>query len=159
MKELRTENRKKVEPTQHYLSMNVDKTVFTVMRPRHSEAVSVFFDGSPLKEVEQHRCLSVLVDCRLSWCDHARSVAAKVSQRIGCLKRVSRQLSSYGRRLFFQAVNQRCLEYCSAITCTQLSYNDINRLLSLFNRGVRVAAGVAPDTDVGLLLQSQTAPV
>ena len=55
-----------MEVRQNGLSMNVDKTVFMVMRPRHVEAVSVFCDGSPLKEVEQHRCLGVLVDCRLS---------------------------------------------------------------------------------------------
>ena len=61
----------------------------------------------------------------------------KISQRIGCLKRIWRQLTKQARRLFFTAVIQPCFDYGSVVSAMQLSSKDRARMLSLFRRGVR----------------------
>ena len=97
-----------------------------------SATINVSCDGRALQQVSNHRCLGVIiVDSQLSWSDHVGSVAAKVSQNIGCLRRIWGQLSENARRLYFLAVIQPYLEFCAVVTCTQLSRKDRERLLEI----------------------------
>ena len=67
----------------------------------------------------------------------------KGKHRIGCLKRIWRQLSPKARRLFFISVIQPCLEYGAIVTCTALNQRDRDRLLALHRRGVHVVCGAS----------------
>ena len=51
----------------------------------------VIHSGNPLEVMSQIRCLGLIIDDRLSWTHHVDSVIAKVSKKIGALKRVRRQ--------------------------------------------------------------------
>ena len=137
---------------QQGLAVNVTKTVFMVLGPpsvlAKTENVTVQCDSFTLKQVHTHRCLGLLVDHKLSWSEHVNATASKVSQRIGCLKRIWRQLSPKARRLFFISVIQPCLEYGAVVTCTALNQRDRDRLLALHRRGVRVVCGASSRDDV-----------
>ncbi len=138
------------------LSFNLEKTVFMVIGPptiTMSISVSVKCGDRSLEQVSKHRCLGVLIDNQLSWCDHVKYVSAKVAQRIGCLRRIWRQLSEKARRLYFIAVIQPCLEYCSVITCTQIKRKDRDRLQRLYRRGIRAVYGSRYDADVRPLME------
>ena len=98
--------------------------------------INVSCDGRALQQVSNHRCLGVIIESQLSWSDHVASLTAKVSQRLGCLGRIWRQLSENARRLYFLAVIRPYLEYCAVVTCTQLSCRDYERLLALYRCGI-----------------------
>ncbi len=139
------------------LAVNLKKTVFMVLGPPSvvaaSANVNVICDDCTLEQVSAHRCLGVLVDNRLSWSDHVSTIASKVSQRIGCLKRIWRQLSPKARCLYFLSVVQPCLEYCSVVMYTSISQKDRERLLSLHRRGIRIVCGASPREDISPLLK------
>ena len=77
----------------------------------------------------------------------------KVSQRIGCLKHVRRQLTKQARHLFFTAVIQPCFHYGFVVTMTQVASKDRARILRLFRRGVRAIVHADSLTPVEPLLQ------
>ena len=62
------------------------------------------YRGNPLDVVNHVRCLGVLVDDSLSWSHHVAATIAKVSRKIGALKRVRRQLTVQARRQFLLSV-------------------------------------------------------
>ena len=142
------------------LSLNFQKTVYMVMEPpsrrsiSSSSTIKVSCDGLILDRVSKHRCLGVVIDDRLSWSDHVDFVASKVGQKIGCLRRIRRQLSLKACRQYFLGVIQPHLEYCAAAFCTQLSCKDRDRLLALGRRGVRAACGASRDANIHPLLES-----
>ena len=113
-----------------------------------TENVTVRCDSFTLKQVHTHWCLGLLVDQKLSWSEHVNAPSSKVSQRIGCLKRIWHQLSPKAYRLFLHSVIQPCLEYGAVVTCTALNQRDGDLLLALHRRGVRVVCGASSRYDV-----------
>ena len=93
------------------------------------------------------------IDDKLSFSEHILEVAAKVSRKIGCLRRIRRQLSLYARRLYLLCVIQPDLEYAIVATCTLMSCEDRNRLSSLFRRAVRAVFGATPQEDAAPLME------
>ena len=66
----------------------------------------VTYSGRPLKVVHKHRCLEVIIDDKLSFSELVLGVTAKVSGKIGCLRRIRRQLTPQARRLYLLGVIQ-----------------------------------------------------
>ena len=75
------------------LSINTLKTKTMFISPPHSKQdgnAVITYRGNPVGVVNHVRCLSVLVDDSLSWSHHVDATMAKVSRKIGALKRVRR---------------------------------------------------------------------
>ena len=65
----------------------------------------------------------------------------KVGQRIGVLRRSFRQLSAESRRLFLISVIQPDLEYAASVTVPTMSSQLRDRLVAVWRKAVRCAAG------------------
>ena len=125
------------------LSINAMKTKsMFISQPLTSEGgvERVIHSGNPLEVVSQIRCLGLMIDDRLSWTHYVDSVIAKVSRKIGALKRVRKQLSLQARRQFFLSVIHPDFEYCAPVFITSLPASERQRLLATYRRAVRATA-------------------
>ena len=113
----------------------------------------VTYSGRLLKVVHKHRCLGVIIDDKLSFSEHVLDVTAKVSRKIGCLRRIRRQLTPQARRLYLLGIIQSDLVYARVATSTLMSCRDRDRLSSLFRRAVRAVFGATPLEDAAPLME------
>ena len=120
---------------------------------KNNPEFSAMASSSHKSRTRHHRCLGVTIDEHLTWHEHVNSTVAKVSQRIGFVKHIWRQLTKQARRLFFTAVIQPCFDYCSVVTMTQVTSKDRAKILRLLHRGVRVIVHVDSLTPVEPLFQ------
>ena len=100
----------------------------------------------------EHRVLCVVIDDQLSWTAHIDAVLARAGRKIGCLRRVHRQLSHQARRMYLLSVITPTLEYGSNVFCMQASAKDRERLLAIYRRAVRAACGASRDAPVDPLM-------
>ena len=109
--------------------------------------------GQALQMVSETRLLGVTVDNKLTWSSHTNKVIAKVSRKIGALRRSTPQLTPASRRLFFLTVIQPDFEYAASAIVTSMPFSQKQRLLSLWRRAVRCAAGIGWQEDVTSVLK------
>ncbi len=134
------------------LSINTTKTVAMFLTTNKfkspaSENVNVMLNGQSLEVVSNTRCLGVVIDDQLCWKAHVDFVCAKVSRKIGALRRARRLLSPSAKRLFVLGVIQPDLEYCAAAFMTTLSYAERTRLERLHRRAIRTMADAVTTDD------------
>ena len=101
------------------------------------------------------RCLGLTIDSDLSWRSHVDILLDKIGRKVGVLRRVWRQMSAKARRLYLLGVIQPDLEYCSVAYLTSLPAAGGHRLIKIFRRALRAAAGADPQADCEQLLRDQ----
>lgn len=144
------------------MSINVQKTVVMCIRPKkvvpvnQTPPITIKMGGTVLQEVEETRCLGIIIDHQLLFTSHIDYVTSKVSKKIGVLRRTWRQLSPIARRMYVLSVVQPDLEYAMPVFITSLSVKNRDRLFALHRRAVRAACGASYSADVAPLLQSLT---
>jgi len=144
------------------MKINLEKTVVMSLQPKTRSVLplatplAVTLCGVTLREVHSVRCLGIVIDDQLSFSTHIDSVTAKVSRKIGVLRRTHRQLSLYAKRLYVLCVIQPDIEYALPVFLTYLSCRDRDRLFSLHRRALRAACGAPFDAPVKPLLHSLT---
>ena len=130
------------------LHLNNDKTVAMCIGPSRCRnngstiTQPITCQGKIIGQVSQTRLLGIIVDNRLSWHAQVDSVIAKVSRKIGALRRSYRQLTPAARRLYYTAVIQPDLEYASISYVPSLSTLQRNRLLGSWRKAIRCVAGL-----------------
>ena len=136
--------------------INEDKTVVMFIKPRSSpdSQHTICVHGRSLTEVSSTRCLGIIIDNRLSFSDQCNKLVAKVSRKIGALRRSFRQLSLKARRLYVLCVIQPDLEFAFQSYLPSLSVSDRERLFSLHRSAVRAAFGAHYQEDITPLLKS-----
>ena len=78
------------------LTVNKEKTVTMLIPPRNAPIgpfPQISCQGQALQMVSETRLLGVTVDNTLTWSSHANKVIAKVSRKIGALRRSTHQLT------------------------------------------------------------------
>ena len=128
------------------LKVNAEKTVAMIFSPWKSNESTTDPPRILLRNVainfsSSARLLGVIIDDSLSWLPHVEHLQKKTSRKIGVLRRTSRQLSLNARRQFFLSVIQPDFEYASNSTIPFMSSTLRNRILTLWRRAVRCAAG------------------
>ena len=93
--------------------INEDKPVVMFIQPRSSpdSQHTICVNGRALSEVSSTRCREIIIDNRLSFSGQCNKLVAKVSRKIGALRRSFRQLSLKARRLYVLCVIQPDLEF------------------------------------------------
>ena len=114
--------------------------------------MSAYLQGATPLLVHEHRVLGVIIDHKLSWSAHIDSVVARAGRKIGCLRRVHRQLSLQARQLFLLSVILPTLDYASSAFCMQASAKDRDRLQAVFRRAIRADYGASRDAQVDPLM-------
>ena len=128
------------------LEINSGKTVAMLISPSRSRVPTIDFrinlDGAEMKFVKQTRLLGIVIDDSLSWSYHIDSVCCKVGRKIGALRRSFRLLTPHARRTFFIQVIQPDLEYATLTFTPSMNAGLRNRLLAVWRKAIRCAAGV-----------------
>ena len=132
------------------------KTVAMLISPSRSRIPTIDFrinlDGAEMKFVKQTRLLGIIIDDSLSWSYHIDSVCCKVGRKIGALRRSFRLLTPHARRTFFISVIQPDLEYAALTFTPSMNAGLRNRLLAVWRKAIRCAAGVGYQDEVTPLL-------
>ena len=102
---------------------------------------SIRYYNNAIKLVTKTRLLAVVIGNRLSWSDQVDAVCSKVGRKIGALQRSIRQLSLPARQAFLLSVIQPDLEYAASATVFSMSASLRDRLIAVWKRAVRCAAG------------------
>ena len=78
------------------LTLNIGKSKYMLIggnnRVKDFIDVTLSIEGKGLEKVSNYKYLGVIIGENLSWTDHVESVARKVSQRIGVLRRIKHLL-------------------------------------------------------------------
>ena len=98
--------------------------------------------GSILMALKWTRLLGIIFDDSLSWSYYIDSVCCKVGRKIGALRRSFRLLTPRARRTYFMSVIQPDLEYATLTFTPSMNASLKNRLLAVWRRTIRCAAGV-----------------
>ena len=105
-----------------------------------------------MKFVKQNRLLGIIIDDSLSWSYHIDSVCCKVGRKIGALRRSFRLLTPHARRTFYISVIQPDLKYAALTFTPSMNAGLRNRLLAVWRKAIRCAAGVRYQDEVTPLL-------
>ena len=134
--------------SQRGLTVNMTKTTCMLIQPRGTPSCDllVTYRNTTLLQVDVVRFLGLMVDDRLQWDRHVDYLVAKVSRKVGGLRRSYRQLNIHSRRLYYLSIIQSDLLYGAPAYIHALSARNRARILSLANSGVRAIFGVPPWT-------------
>ena len=130
------------------LPLNTDKTVAMLIPPSSRSAdimcnATVALNGKCVPVVRETRLLGVIVDSKLSWSSHVDKLCRKVGSKIDALKRSFHGLTPSSRRRFLLSVIQPDLEYAASVIIPPMAISLQARLIAMWRRAVRCAAGAA----------------
>ena len=104
------------------LSLNVSKTNFILFcnsRKRYDKCeIKIMLNGIVLEQVKLCKiswCIYMPIDEHLSWDNHIREVACKVSRNVGILRKLKFTLPQTCLLLLFNSLVLPYLHYCSII--------------------------------------------
>ena len=95
-----------------------------------SENNDFIFDGKKLSNSCEEKILGVIIDNKLKFDPHIRSMCKDAAQKLGVLNRISSLLDPEKKKLVFNAVIKSHFSYCSLIWMfsSRRSNNLINRI-------------------------------
>ena len=126
------------------LTLNASKT--KVMTFGSSRAMSnrvplnIKLDDFTLTNVSVFKYLGMWFDPCLKWDEHVDKITAKLSQKLGILKRLSWCLDQYTRNTLYNAIILPHIDYCSAVWTTA-SNRLVDRVQIMQNRAARLVLG------------------
>ena len=97
------------------LTLNIGKSKYMLIggnkRVKDFGNVTLRIEGKGLEKVSNYKYLEVIIGENLSWTDHAESVARKVSQRIGVLRRIKHLLPRAQRETVYNSMMLPLFDY------------------------------------------------
>ena len=127
------------------LTVNVEKSaVLAFCKPRSKPiCLSITVAGSLIPQVSSHRHLGVIVNDRLTWCDHIQAIISKAAKRIGILRRYQAQLPALSIRHVYCLSVRPVLEYASLVW-SGLSKVSADHLESIQRKAACLISGISP---------------
>ena len=125
----------------NHLTLNVSKTKCMLLGTRakvdHAMAMDISLFGKVLEQVVIFKYLGIWPDQYVSWEKHIDAMAAKISQRLGVLRRVSPFISKYARVVLYNTIVLPIFDYCDIVwsNCTK---SQLDKLQKLQNRAARI---------------------
>ena len=93
-----------------------------------STGLCIKIDNVNIEKVDNTKLLGVIINDRLNWNDHIKTVCTKVNKNTGVLYRTRENLNTNTLLILYQALIQPYLEYCNIIW----SVDDSDFLKKLF---------------------------
>ena len=78
-------------------------------------ATFILFADDNIGQVDHTKCLGVIINYRLNWNDHIKTVCTKVNTNTGILYRTRKNLNTSTLLLPYQILIQPLIEYCNII--------------------------------------------
>jgi hypothetical protein len=102
--------------------------------------ISVQYNGTVLEQVHDFKYLGVTLDSSLSWDCHINNLNAKISQKIGVIRRVKHLLPKSFLSLLSNALVLPHFDYCSNVW-TNCSKHNLTSLQMQQNKLARIILG------------------
>ena len=99
--------------------------------------LNINVNGGVIEQVCVHKLLGLKFDEQLSFNEHIEDLCRKLSQRIGVLNKIKRNLPINERKLFYNALIKPIMLYGSCVW-SSTSCENINRIYKLQKRAARV---------------------
>ena len=101
------------------LTLNIGKSKYMLIggnkRVTDFGNVALSIEGKGLEKVSNYKYLGVIIGENLSWTDHVESVARKVSQRIGVLRRIKHLLPRAQRETVYNSMMLPLFDYADIV--------------------------------------------
>ena len=97
------------------LKLNIKKTKYMIFANRHKIDIDVKLNGIPIERSNCERFLGVLVDDSLSWSDHIKSLASKISRNSGIVYKLKGIVPESVLKTLYNSFIQSNLNYCSSV--------------------------------------------
>ena len=122
------------------LSLNVSKThymIFTTKGRNVNTQRKVCINNAPLERVNSTKFLGVIIDHKLSWCDHIKYIKNKISKGLGIICKARKSLKSSTLVTLYNSFIYPYLTYGIEIWGTA-SETNLQPIITLQNRIVRI---------------------
>ena len=123
------------------VNVNIDKTNFTLLRPRDSYycADYIVTNQTRIQEAKETRFLCDIIDIELKWFSHIKYISKNIVKRIGIILK---------SRKVFSITHILCPYMSDCIYVWGKAYNThLNYLFVQQNRAMRIIDGVPPRTN------------
>ena len=121
------------------LSLNVKKTqymIFSRTMGRLHMPEPLKYKNKIIEHVTEARFLGVIVDDKLTWAHHIKTVVSKMSRYIGILYRLKSNLPVETRKLIYHSLIQSHLNFCSLVWGFAAKSN-IDKIFTSQKKGIR----------------------
>ena len=121
------------------LSINVKKSkymIFSRTMDRLHMPKPLKYKNNNMEHVTEARFLGVIVDDKLNWSHHIKTIVSKMSRYIGVLYRLKSSLPLETRKLIYQSLIQSHLNFCSLVWGFAAKSN-IDKILTAQKKGMR----------------------
>ena len=101
------------------LSLNIKKTNYILFLSGNEKVdnlgLEILIDNGKVNQVDHTKFLGVVINSRLNWKDHIKTVCCKVSKSTGILHRSRKNLNTDTLLLLYQTLIQPYFDYCNMI--------------------------------------------
>ena len=95
-----------------YMNLNEEKCHLITLGTNHADAISIKIGSSTIHESNQEKLLGVIIDNKLTFEDHIRTLCKKVSNKLYALSRISHLLVQEKLRILMKAFIYSQFQYC-----------------------------------------------
>ena len=97
------------------LKLNIKKTKYMIFTNRPKIEIDVKLNGTLIERSVCERFLGVLVDDNLSWSNHIKSLASKISRNSGIMYKLKGIVPDSVLKTLYNSFIQSNLNYCSTV--------------------------------------------
>ena len=129
------------------LSLNIDKTNFTLFRPKGKNEIcpNIHICGANIIEVDSAKFLGIIIDNRLNWVEHVKCISRKIAKGIGIIIKVRKSFESETLLNLYNALIFPYISYGIEVWGTAAALH-LHRLHVLQIKIIRIICGVHPRT-------------
>lgn len=131
------------------LHLNVKKTTWSLIGTHQKLAsagdMSLQINGELLHKVSAYKYLGLWIDEKMNWNKHLDYMCAKISKRLGILKRTKLYLPAETLKMLYNALVLPLFDY-GDIVYSNCGATQMQRLQRLQNKGARLILGCPPRT-------------
>ena len=88
---------------------------YCFLRKNEVDHPIILFNNIPVKKVDEHKHLGIMLDSKLSFSSHIKSAISKMSKGIGLLKYLSKYLPGHTLNELYKLYVRRHLDYGNVI--------------------------------------------
>jgi hypothetical protein len=121
------------------LSLNIKKTNFMFFNNKQKPTdptPDINIDNVKIEKVDQTKFLGVIINSKLTWDDHIRTVIQKMQKNIGIIFRIRQKIPTNILLLLYQTLVHPYIEYCNIIWAIRPGIF-LNKLIVCQKRAIR----------------------
>ena len=124
------------------LIVNVNKSSYMILKPKNKKItetnVTIKINGTELKQVKSARYLGLILDDKMNFKEQFNKLTKKLKEAINCLICTRNILNWKAKMMLYNALFKSHLEYGAVCYFDKLKKNQINQIIKLQKKAVRL---------------------